>query len=372
MLYFNDSTHDLGMNPAKSSLRALARATAQASVVSPASIQVIRRRFQSTPAFSRRFQDIEARNPRSLKGECGAMTKPRVTTADRLSNIIEVVELGRRSGLLTVERGVPPSLELGELYFNQGRAVYAMVEGLAGREALAVLAGWGHCKFAFEPNVPAPTPNVTSPHPAQPAAPARPAANGGGMGAPRIAPSSFNWNAPGARPLADPMAPPTGPGMPSTGPSGPASAPASGVSWPSAWPASAPLNNQRSTGQLNWPAAPSSQTGALPVPPAPPAASSWPSTPSQTTGPFSGSAPGAAAASASPETLQRRPRRAPDVRDLISVVSAYNLSRSHRTILLLADGEHTVLDLARLTSKSIDEVVALLASLERLGLVYYF
>lgn len=60
------------------------------------------------------------------------------------------------------------------------------------------------------------------------------------------------------------------------------------------------------------------------------------------------------------------------MRDLISVVSAYNLSRSHRTILLLADGEHTVLDLARLTSKPIDEVVALLANLERLGLVYYF
>lgn len=310
-----------------------------------------------------------------MKGKCGAMTKPRVTVADRLSNIIEVVELGRRSGLLTVERGVPPSLEQGELYFNQGRAVYAMVEGLAGREALAVLAGWGHCKFAFEPNAPAPTPNVTSPHPAQPAT------NSGRMGAPhpappsppRNAPSSFNWNAPSNRPLADPMAPPTGPGMPAASPS---SAPLSGTSWPSSWPSNTPTSNPRSTGQLNWPAAPSSQTGALPVPPTPPAASSWPSTPSQTTGPFSGSAPGAAAGAAagaaSPETLQRRPRRAPDVRDLISVVSAYNLSRSHRTILLLADGEHTVLDLARLTSKSIDEVVTLLASLERLGLVYYF
>lgn len=302
------------------------------------------------------------------------MTKPRVTTADRLSNIIEVVELGRRSGLLTVERGVPPSLEQGELYFAQGRAIYAMVEGLAGREALSVLAGWGQCKFAFEPNAPAPVPNVTLPHPAQPATFARPAANGAPQRAqptpPRSAPASFNWNALSNRPLADPMTPPSGLGMPSSAnPSSPSSAPLSGASWPTNWPSNTPMGDPRSTGQLSWP---SSQTGALPVPPAAP---SWPSTPSQTTGPFSSSAPGGAAgggAPVSPETLQRRPRRAPDVRDLISVVSAYNLSRSHRTILLLADGEHTVLDLARLTSKSVDEVVALLASMERLGLVYYF
>jgi hypothetical protein len=301
-----------------------------------------------------------------------------VTTADRLSNIIEVVELGRRSGLLTVERGVPPSLELGELYFAQGRAIYAMVEGLAGREALSVLAGWGHCKFAFEPSAPAPIPNLTAPHPAQPAAPARPAANGAPQRSqptpPRSSPSSFNWNAPSNRPLADPMTPPQGPGRPSpaspsspSSPSGPSSAPLSGASWPSGWPSNAPMSGPRSTGQLSWPSLPSSQTGALPVPPAAP---SWPSTPSQTTGPFSGSAQGSGAIS--PETLDRRPRRAPDVRDLISVVSAYNLSRSHRTILLLADGEHTVLDLARLTSKPVDEIVALLANMERLGLVYYF
>ena len=70
--------------------------------------------------------------------------------------------------------------------------------------------------------------------------------------------------------------------------------------------------------------------------------------------------------------LQRCPRRAPDVRDLIAVVNSYNLSRNHRTILLLADGEHTVLDLARLSSKHVEEVVSLLADLERRGLVYYY
>jgi hypothetical protein len=40
--------------------------------------------------------------------------------------------------------------------------------------------------------------------------------------------------------------------------------------------------------------------------------------------------------------------------------------------LILADGEHTILDLARLSSKSVDEVMNLLADLEVRGLVYYY
>lgn len=84
------------------------------------------------------------------------------------------------------------------------------------------------------------------------------------------------------------------------------------------------------------------------------------------TGPIQGGTP------VSQQAAQRRPRRSPDVRDLISVVGAYNLSRNHRTILLLADGEHSVLDLARLASKPVEEIIALLAELEQHGLVYYY
>jgi hypothetical protein len=72
------------------------------------------------------------------------------------------------------------------------------------------------------------------------------------------------------------------------------------------------------------------------------------------------------------DAVLRRPRRAPDVRDLMIVVNTHGLSRSHRTILLLADGHHTVLDLARLSSKAVEEVVALLEELEGKGLVYYY
>ena len=87
-----------------------------------------------------------------------------------------------------------------------------------------------------------------------------------------------------------------------------------------------------------------------------------------TSGTWGGSQP--SGVSAGP--LGRCPRRSPDVRDLMSVVTTYNLSRSHRTILLLADGSHNVLDLARLASKSVDDVTQMLAELEAHGLIYYY
>ena len=39
------------------------------------------------------------------------MSHQRETATDRLSNVIQVIQLGRKSGLLTVERGGAQSLE---------------------------------------------------------------------------------------------------------------------------------------------------------------------------------------------------------------------------------------------------------------------
>jgi len=70
--------------------------------------------------------------------------------------------------------------------------------------------------------------------------------------------------------------------------------------------------------------------------------------------------------------LERRPRRAPDLRDLVAVISAHQLSRGHRAILLLANGEHSLPDLARLSARPVEEVAMLLQELEQHGLVYYY
>lgn len=56
----------------------------------------------------------------------------------------------------------------------------------------------------------------------------------------------------------------------------------------------------------------------------------------------------------------------------MTVVTTYHLSRVQRTILLLADGTHDVLDIARLASRSVDEVTQMLADLQGKGLIYFY
>src|SRR5262249_59943405 len=79
--------------------------------------------------------------------------------------VIEVVELGRRSGLLSVERNAGTVLEEGVVYFISGRPVFAALGSLRGRDALRALSRWAECRFAFDPDVPPPAPNVSAPIP---------------------------------------------------------------------------------------------------------------------------------------------------------------------------------------------------------------
>jgi Domain of unknown function (DUF4388) len=243
------------------------------------------------------------------------MAKARDTATDRLSNVIEVVELGRRTGLLSAERGSGSFVEEAEIYFVGGRAIYAATSNTMGRDALADLGQWGACRFCFDTTAPRPAPNLAATFESQPSIP-----TGGSWPTPSSVPATpgvargarTGWNTPGSQPAFGPA---------------PASVPPARSSQP-AWPGSG---------------ADSGAWGA-----------SQPGT-SAPTGP-----------------LARRPRRVHDVRDLMGVVSSNNLSRSHRALLLLADGSHNVLDLARLASKSVDDVTQLLAELEGRGLIYYY
>jgi uncharacterized protein DUF4388 len=234
------------------------------------------------------------------------MPKGRDTYTDRLSNVIEVAELGRRTGLLSAERGTPSYAEEGEVFFVSGRAIYAATGQLRGREALAALSQWGSCRFAFITDAAPPSANIQ----------------------PTTGQSGANFERSNATPARTPA---VGWGGPAQSGSGSAS---------------------------NWSVA---TTGA---PGSQPAVERF-----GTSGTWGGSQPGTGGSSG---PLGRHPRRSPDVRDLMSVVTTHNLSRSHRTLLLLADGSHNVLDLARLASKSVDDVTQMLAELEAHGLIYYY
>lgn len=361
------------------------------------------------------------------------MAKPMVTATDRLANVMDVVALGRRTGLLRVERGSGTMRQEGEVYFVNGHPVYAAVINLRGQDALGMLTRWAECWFSFDPQAAQPIPNISGVLPAVgsgaqggfsssrpnnsggyagPAGPygadsytgstgpnaygnanSRPGAayngagynggtsglhpggadfggnifggnNGSGNG---YSNNNLGGNGAGYNPHAHPMQPQqpvTPPGF-ASGPlsnagwgasgGGESSGPRSGV-FGSSFGSSGGQPNTRPDAQQNSGA--SWGNGSSPAQPAYPTPFA-PDTPTA-------SDPGAQA------RLQRRPRRAPDVRDLINVVTTYNLSRAHRTVLLLADGEHSVQDLSRLSGKSVDEVASLLRDLEGRGLVYYY
>lgn len=87
----------------------------------------------------------------------------RETATDRLADVIQVIRLGRRTGILTVERGRDTTFEEGNITFVNGQVRQANVEMLRGQEALAWLNTWGECRFAFieqaaheSPSTPAP------------------------------------------------------------------------------------------------------------------------------------------------------------------------------------------------------------------------
>ncbi len=241
------------------------------------------------------------------------MRRQRATIADNLSQVIGVIELGRRTGLLSVERDDWAGLEEGDIYFVEGQAVYACTGAKSGRIALEALRAWGACRFAFLSNIPQPTPNIS----------------------PQVQ---------GARPA------PTGPMRPA----GPPSRPMPGYP-------------QRS-GPVSGPQPAPPRSGALPFSALPPA----PAQDALQRGQDAGSWPQAELASAAPLPAiapYQRPKRAPNAQDIPRLAASYELSWAHRAVLLLADGEHTVADLARRSGRSETEVLRLLADLIRLGLI---
>lgn len=217
------------------------------------------------------------------------MRRQRATIADHLSQVIEVIELGRRTGLLSIERDDQPGLEEGDIYFVQGEAIYASTGAKNGRIALETLRTWGACRFAFLADAARPTPNI----------------------GPELR---------GSRP-------------PQTGtlrPSGPPTRPPPTPPWRSGPP-------------------------PFPIPPG------TPTHPPVQRGP----------APTQPLRIvpSQRPLRAPNLQDIPRLAASYHLSWGHRALLLLADGAHTVAELAPLSGRSEDEVLRLLNDLMRLGLM---
>ena len=68
-----------------------------------------------------------------------------------MANVIQVLQLGHKTGRLLVERDEGLRFEQGIITFVNGQVVQASVNQRQGPDALNWLRSWGPCRFAFTP-----------------------------------------------------------------------------------------------------------------------------------------------------------------------------------------------------------------------------
>jgi Domain of unknown function (DUF4388) len=85
------------------------------------------------------------------------------TATDRLVNIIQSIQLGRASGVLTVRRGEGATQEEGLIIFINGQVAEASVGRRTGSGALNWLSTWGRCRFSFVPSDTSPITTLSLP-----------------------------------------------------------------------------------------------------------------------------------------------------------------------------------------------------------------
>jgi hypothetical protein len=96
--------------------------------------------------------------------------KLRGTATDKLADVIQMLQLVHRTGLLRVQRAVDNAVEEGAMTFQDGQVMDAHAGSAQGSDAYKKLMTWTTCHFVFEalPSAAFPSP-VSSPVP-----PARP------------------------------------------------------------------------------------------------------------------------------------------------------------------------------------------------------
>lgn len=77
------------------------------------------------------------------------MSERRGTLTDRLANVIQVIQLGRKTGTLHVERGEGATREEGSITFVQGQITQAQGGQRTSQAALTWLSTWSTCHFTF-------------------------------------------------------------------------------------------------------------------------------------------------------------------------------------------------------------------------------
>lgn len=131
------------------------------------------------------------------------MQPQRETLTENLADIIQILQIGFRSGTLAVERGEGQGREEGYLVFVNGKVVDSKAGQYTHWSAFQYLKTWRSCRFSFESDTPAllpPAPPSPSMHRNGNGSSSWPA-NGYAIGGPRsIAPPSFPANRDASQP----------------------------------------------------------------------------------------------------------------------------------------------------------------------------
>jgi hypothetical protein len=255
-------------------------------------------------------------------------------TTSRLSNIINMIVLGRQSGILRVVRGQGSNREVGQIQFIDGKAVNALLGQVTGANALGVLQNWGECVYTFDEQ------------------PMRGPAESDPMGY-----------------MSGPLPYESGQYSPD-----PTSTLSPGGSWPAydnrnSQPLPSPLPSPSSFGN-SYPPRAGSQPGFTPVPSGGGRSGTLPESDALYAAMQPTNAPGqqpyySNSASLNPALLSMCPRRT----NLSEQVDYLPLDRRERMVLLLIDGRRNLSDLARLTRRSEREIYQVLDHLSGLGLI---
>jgi hypothetical protein len=79
------------------------------------------------------------------------MALQNATTTNSLADVIQVIQLGRQSGVLSVERGEGMSFEEGLITFVNGQVVNAKASLFNLQDPLHWLRSWEACRYEFIP-----------------------------------------------------------------------------------------------------------------------------------------------------------------------------------------------------------------------------
>ncbi|GER90125.1 hypothetical protein KDW_42870 [Dictyobacter vulcani] len=106
------------------------------------------------------------------------MAQQRETATNNLSDIIELIKMGHRSGVLSVERGEGRAFEEGLIVFVNGQVTEAQASAQTGSNALRWLSSWTTCRFSFivgdNPQTQGTGPQLPTPRTSRPSSPSYP------------------------------------------------------------------------------------------------------------------------------------------------------------------------------------------------------